>query len=163
MTAFFRFVLFLVFFSSGAAAVWVSIAIDDLVQYYTIIEQKEKTEQSIIKVKVLIEDHKQIIKQIETEPNITKRLAIVTFGIEPNSPDTAYPKVEYQEQAVARRVLEEMNQKEPDESIIPGWLDRTREPVSRIILFFAGLGLTLVSFVYFGHPNISFKGKNKKV
>ncbi len=50
----------------------------------------------------------------------------------------------------ARKVLAKDHNQELIEPNVPAWLTRCSEPHRRIILFFAGAGLILISFICFG-------------
>jgi len=147
-----RFFLFCAFFSIGVGAFWVSVAIKDVVQYYTLKGQLASAEQAIVKLQILIDDYESIIKRIEAEPNTTRRLETVVFGTEPNSKDTAYPEVKAQEYAAAKNVLTRSIQTDVNEPVVPTWVRRCSRRIPRITLFLAGAALTIISFVWFGYP-----------
>ena len=88
-------------------------------------------------------------KQLESNPDLLKRIAPVTLGTQPDDPCAIYPKARAQELAVARKALVAQTDEDKADAPIPAWLQRCSEPTKRIILFIAGAGLVLISLVCF--------------
>ena len=145
-----RVFLFVVFFSIGAAALSGSILCDDLLLYYhnkgLLKDEKELSSQ----LKSLNADYDALLQQLRDDPNLIKRIALVTVGKEAEDANTIYPKATAEQLAAARKALTEETGGEPAEETLPMWLTRCREPRRRTMLFFAGAGLILVSFICFG-------------
>jgi hypothetical protein len=142
--------LFVVFFSIGASALSGSILCDDLLRYYhnkgLLKDEKDLSN----KLKSLNADYDALLQQLKDDPNLIKRIALVTLGKEAGDANTIYPKATAEQLAAARKVLTEESNQEPAKEILPLWLNRCREPHRRTALFFAGAGLILISFICFG-------------
>jgi hypothetical protein len=142
--------LFVVFFSIGAAALSGSILCADLLRYYhnkgLLKDEKELSSQ----LKSLNTDYDALLQQLRDDPNLIKRIANVTLGKDDNDANTIYPKATAEQLTAARKALTEETSSEPAEATLPRWLTRCREPRRRTMLFFAGAGLILISFICFG-------------
>ncbi|MHC4571842.1 MAG: hypothetical protein ACYS0C_07185 [Planctomycetota bacterium] len=103
-----RTLLFIVFFSIGAAALSGSILCDDLVRYYRSRQLLKAEEESLSRLETLNSDYEELLQQLEKEPNAVKRIAPVTLGAEPEAGDTIYPKAT-EEQLAARLAVESPN------------------------------------------------------
>jgi hypothetical protein len=134
---FLHFLFFVTFFSIGAGALGIAVLCDDLVEL------------SLRQLESLNADYDGLLQQLESNPDLVKRLAPVTLGTEPADPNTAYPRAQAQELAVARKTLAEEAQQDPAPPEIPVWLQRCSEPAKRMILFIAGASLVLISLVCF--------------
>jgi len=147
-----RTILFAFFFSSGAASIGGSILCDDLVQYYRNRQLLKAAQQYLDRLKSLNTDYDGLLRRLETDPNLVKRIAPAALGTEPQDANTIYPRATARQLAAARKALAEApsplagNQ---TELTMPTWLGRLREPRRRIVLFFAGAGLILISFICF--------------
>ncbi len=145
-----RVFLFVVFFSIGAAALGGSILCADLLRYYhnkgLLKDEKELSN----KLKSLNADYDALLQQLRDDPNLIKRIALVTIGKEAEDANTIYPKATAEQLAAARKALTEETSGESAEETLPRWLTRCREPRRRTMLFFAGAGLILISFICFG-------------
>lgn len=145
-----RMLLFVVFFSVGAAALSGSILCDDLLRYYNSRQLLKSTEESLGQLKSLNADYDALLEQLQKDPSLVKRIAPATLGTEPADAGAIYPKATAEQLAAARKALtEELNQ-QPAESIMPDWIVRCSEPHRRIILLLAGAFLILISFIWFG-------------
>lgn len=105
----------------------------------------------------LIADHDELIANIREDPNIIKRLAPVTIGVETNEPN--FPAIEFPSRnlQLAKEILDE-----PERFSVAQkdcrWLKRSARPKMRLALFIAGGGLIFVSFACFSKrdpPEIS--------
>jgi hypothetical protein len=146
---FLHFLFFVTFFSIGAGALGIAVLCDDLVQYCRNRQLLRAAELSLRQLESLNADYDGLLQQLESNPDLVKRLAPVTLGTEPADPNTAYPRAQAQELAVARKTLAEEAQQDPAPPEIPVWLQRCSEPAKRMILFIAGASLVLISLVCF--------------
>ncbi|MHC4556257.1 MAG: hypothetical protein ACYTFW_03345 [Planctomycetota bacterium] len=147
-----RAILFVLFFSIGAASLSASILCDDLVQYYNNRQLAKAAQQSLEQLKSLNTDYDILLEQLEKDPNLVKRIARATLGIEPEDPNTVYPRATAEQLAAARRALtEDPNRKSAvgEPPLLPEWLSRCREPRRKTMLFLSGVALILTSFICF--------------
>ncbi len=148
-------VLFVLFFSVGAASLSSSILCDDLVQYYQNKELPGQAQESLSRLRSLNADYDVLLARLEEDPNLFKRLVPATLGPDPNlhDPNTVYPRATAEQLAAARRALmAESNESGPGHaagSTMPEWLRRISEPRRRTMLFICGVVLILTSFVCF--------------
>ena len=145
-----RVFLFVVFFSIGAISLGASILTDDLVRHYRNRQFLKAAQESLDRLKSLNIDYDVLLEHLEKDPNLFKRIASATLGTEPEDTDAIYPKATPEQLAVARRVLAEEPDQQPAEPVMPLWLTRCSEPSLRIMLFFSGGALILISFICFG-------------
>jgi hypothetical protein len=160
--------VFMVFFGIGAVAIGCSILCDDLTAYFRNKFLLNDAQESLARVRSLNADYDALLGQLEADPNLFERIAPAALGIGHQEPNTVYPSATVEQLAIARRVLSEQASarkqqgtagganRQADESnirasngVIPAWLSRCSEPRRRIVLFFAGAGLILTSFVCF--------------
>ena len=146
---FIRMILFVVFFSIGAASLGISILCDDLVQYYRNRRQLNVTQQSLARLKSLNTDYDVLLEQLEEDPNLVKRLAPAALGAKPEDPDAVYPRATPEQLAAARKALAQDPNDQSEGPMLPNWLTRCSEPRRRITLFIAGSFLILISFTCF--------------
>jgi len=154
--------LFVVFFSIGAGALSGSILCADLLRYYHDRELLE-AEKELSQLKSLNADYDALLEQLEKDPNLIKRIAPATLGMEHNDVDTIYPKATAEQLAAARKALTEEMGLNTTDATLPAWLTRCKEPRRRIMLFFAGAGLILVSFIFFGPAKEKNREESKKI
>jgi len=145
-----RILLFVVFFSIGAATLSGSILCDDLLRYYRNRQQLRAAEEALERLKTLNADYDALLGELEADPDVLKRIAPATLGIEPTEPNTVYPKATAEQLAAARRALAKDSGRQPAVAETVGWLERCGRRPQRIILFLAGASLILISFVCFG-------------
>ena len=157
---FIRLILFVVFFSIGATSLGISILCDDLVQYYRNKKLLTVTQQSLNKLESLNTDYDALLEQLEDDPNLVKRLAPATLGVEPEDANAFYPRATPEQLDAARQALEQDPNSQSDAPTLPHWLTRCSEPRRRITLFIAGSFLVLISFTCFTPTRKSrMKGK----
>lgn len=156
-----RVFLFVVFFSIGAAALSGSILCADLLLYYHNKELLKDEKELSNKLKSLNADYDALLQQLRDDPNLIKRIANVTLGKEAGDANTIYPKATAEQLAAARKALTDQTSPEPAKETLPRWLIRCRETRRRTMLFFAGAGLILISFICFG-PAKEIKRKEPK-
>jgi len=149
-----RTILFTFFFSSGTASIAGSILCDDLVQYYRNRQLLKAAQQYLDRLKSLNTDYDGLLRQLQTDPNLVKRIAPAALGIEPEDANTVYPRATARQLAAARKALAEAPSRYQTEPTMPAWLMRLREPRRRIMLFIAGASLILISFICFAPAGI---------
>jgi hypothetical protein len=120
---------------------------------YKVKSATKQVEQSNDRIEQLLEDHEVLIGRINKDPEMLKRLAPVTLG--ETSKDANQPDVKITADTLyrAKEALAEASDEENpkgSEQEIPAWLQRATSDQSRMVLFVAGGGLVLVSFVCFG-------------
>ena len=143
-----RIVLFILFFSVGAASLGASVLCEDLVQYYQNRHSTVLAQESLERAVSLNDTYDQVLQRLKDDPNQLKRLAPATLGQEQDDPNTVYPRVTARQLAAARRALTETDE-DLAEQVIPNWLSRCSEPKKRMVIFFSGVVLILISFVCF--------------
>ena len=142
--------LFCVFFAVGAVVLSGSVLSDVLLSYYRGRHLLQAQRQHTEHLKSLITDYNVILTEFEKDPNFVKRIAPATLGAEPDDANTIYPKATAEQLAAVRRILAQRADRKSTKPAVPGWLSRCSGPRRRIVLFFAGAVLILVSFVCFG-------------
>jgi hypothetical protein len=145
-----RVIVFVVFFGVGAAVLSITVLCDDLLDYYHNKNLLNQAEAYLKKLETLDSDYDTLLGQIENDPCQLARLAPATLGIEPNEPNTVYPRGAPDKLAAARQALSV----EPDlpqvEQEAPQWLVSWSQWPYRHIFFIAGSALVLISFIFFG-------------
>ena len=144
-----RMILFVIFFSIGAASLGVSILCDDLVQYYRNRQLLKVTQRSLNRLESLNADYDVLLEQLEKDPNLVKRLAPATLGTEPEDANAIYPRATPGQLTVAHEALTKNKNDQSAGPLLPEWLTRCSEPRRRIALFVAGSVLILISFTCF--------------
>ena len=143
-------VFFFLFFGIGAASLSSSVLCDDLVQYYQNKQLLKSSQESLDRLKSLNSDYDILLERLKEDPNlVVERLAPVTLGTGPADANTVYPRARSQQLAAARKALMEESNGRSAEPIMPEWLNRSKKPSSRIMLFASGVVLILTSFVCF--------------
>jgi hypothetical protein len=142
--------LFAVFFSIGAAALSISSLCDDLLRYYHNKQLLKSAKESLKRLDSLNADYDALLRQLQEDPNLIKRIAHAALGTERKDEDTVYPKVTPEQLDAARKALTKGPNRQFHEPMTPLWLTRCREPRRRMMLFFSGAGLILISFIWFG-------------
>ena len=142
--------LFIAFFSIGAAALSVSILCVELRSYYEDLQVEAGEQAKIQQWKSLDGDYDVLLEQFEKDPNLVRRIAPAALGSEPADSEAVYPEVRAEQLAAAKEVLAEETGEQAVGPVIPRWLIRVNEPHRRIVLFFAGAVLVLISFICFG-------------
>ena len=146
-----RVLLFVLFFSVGAAALYVSMCCDELIGHYRNKQMLQAMEESKSRLESLIADYDALTSRLEGDPNLViERVAPAALGTEPADSNAIYPKVTAEQLAAAKQALTEDIEQDQSEPAVPEWLSRCDEPRRRVILFLAGAFLILVSFVWFG-------------
>ena len=144
-----RTLLFVVFFSIGAAAMGGSVLCDDLVRYYRNRHFLAQAERLTARLESLNADYDALLHELEEDPNLVQRIAPVAIGADQNEPNTVHPRATVRELASARKALEQMAKKEPNEPVMPRWLVRSSQPRHRLALFLCGAALIVISLVCF--------------
>ncbi|MEJ5260330.1 MAG: hypothetical protein WHS88_09090 [Anaerohalosphaeraceae bacterium] len=148
-----RFLFFCVFFTIGAGTVTFSILLEpELSTYFRNRQALAQLEEENRRLAELTEKYQMQIDLIHQEPNLLRRLELVTFGMayRSGSGDAAtVPTFDRNLQETAKAVLEEIDSK-PEQAPLPAWFERCIQPRIRLSLFLAGCGLVLVTFLFFG-------------
>ncbi|MGD8499124.1 MAG: hypothetical protein PVJ86_00660 [Phycisphaerales bacterium] len=145
-----RAILFVLFFSIGAASLSISILCDDLVQYYQNTEHLRAAQESLDRLKSLNADYDILLEKLQSDPNLVKRLAPAALGPEHQDANTVYPRATAEQLAAARRALMAERNRKSAEPVMPKWLSRCRAPRRGVMLFICGVVLILTSFICFG-------------
>lgn len=142
----------MVFFSIGASAVSLAILCDDLNEYYRNRQILRSQQQMLRQSEQLDKDYDAVLRHLEEDPNLVRRLGPATLGIEPNDANTVYPGVSPEQLDAARQVASADNRNEQEPNL-PARLVRISEPRRRTILFISGAFLILISFIWFSRPH----------
>jgi hypothetical protein len=142
-------ILFVIFFSVGAASLGSAVLCEDLVQYYQNKRSLKAAQESVARLESLNTDYDVLLHLQAEDPNFVRRLAPVTPGSETEDANTVYPRATPEELAAARRALMTAPEQQVPEPVLPGWLSRCSEPRSRLILFISGIVLILTSLICF--------------
>ncbi len=144
-----HFFLFVIFFSIGATALGGAVLCDDLILYCQNKQRIEEAELSLERLASLSDEYDALLANLQSDPNLLKRIAPATLGTEPEDPNVVYPRVKARELAMAQKALIEESEKELNGPAVPKWLERCSEPRRKMGLFIAGAGLVLISLVFF--------------
>jgi len=148
-------VLFVLFFSIGAASLSSSILCDDLIKYYQNKQLLREDQESLDRLKSLNADYDVLLERLEEDPNLViERLAPATLGTKTEDANMVYPRARSRQLAAARKALMEESNGQSTEVAMPQWLKRCSESRNRMLLFVSGVVLVLISFVCF-RPSIS--------
>jgi hypothetical protein len=139
---------FVLFFSVGTASLGISVLSVDLVQDYQNRQYMTSSKQSLEEIRELNYEYDALLAQLENDPNLVTRLAPATLGTEQSEPNTVYPKISANTLAAARKAITKSDD-QPNEPVLPAWLERSIEPQKRKALFYSGIALVLISFVCF--------------
>ncbi len=159
---FLKTVFFTVFFAIGAGALVLSLLSERLMVNYQNRQSLQQIHKNIDRLESLNNDYNALLINVEKDPNLLKRVATVTFGIEPNDPNTVYPKSELGQLNAARKALEEEANTVSQEPNIPSWLIRCSEHNKKLALFITGGFLILISFLCFRPGKAAASNKENK-
>ncbi len=152
-SAILRYLLFCIFFTAGAGAVALSILIDpEISNYYQSRLQLRQVEEGNVRMERLIAQYDAHIQQLERDPNLLANLRTFTFGHEPDLEGVILPKASEEELAAAKEALFAELDEQKDAQLIPQWVHRCGKANNRRILFVAGCGLIVITFIFFGTP-----------
>ncbi|MBN1361344.1 MAG: hypothetical protein JW993_12160 [Sedimentisphaerales bacterium] len=154
-----HFLLFVLFFSAGAVALGDAVLSDDLIRYCRNKQLLGEAQRTIERLESLNREYDALLAQLESDPNLLRRIAPATLGTEPADPCAIYPRAKARELAVARKALLEQAGQESAQVAVPKWLERCSEPRRKIALFIAGAGLVLISLVFFTSDASSRRSK----
>ena len=151
-------VLFVLFFSIGAASLSSSILCDDLIKYYQNKQLLREDQESLDRLKSLNADYDVLLERLEEDPNLViERLAPATLGTKTEDANMVYPRARSRQLAAARKALMEESNGQSTEVAMPQWLKRCSESRNRILLFVSGVVLVLISFVCFRPAKRTFE------
>ncbi|MGB2865691.1 MAG: hypothetical protein WBC05_20335, partial [Sedimentisphaerales bacterium] len=86
-------ILFILFFSIGAASLSSSVLCDDLIQYYQNKQFLREAQESLDRLESLNTDYDVLLERLEEDPNLViDRLAPATLGTQSEDPNTVYPR-----------------------------------------------------------------------
>jgi hypothetical protein len=149
-SAILRFVLFCIFFSVGAGAIALSILAEEIETYFDNRRTYARMLEMNERIEKLIAEYEAQIEQIEQNPEILKKLERITFGSVEGEEESEHPRAAVEQLAAARAALLEEIEVKAEPSAIDRWVGRIVEPKARMRLFFAGAGLVLITFMFFG-------------
>ena len=86
-----HFLLFVVFFSIGAAALVGAVLCNDLIQYCQNRQLVKEAEHSLERLDSLNKEYDALLEQLENDPNLLKRIAPATLGTQPEDPNAISP------------------------------------------------------------------------
>ena len=145
-----RTVAFIVFFGIGAAVLSATAACGIFLEYFHnrgLLKQAQEGQRELEKLNA---DYDALLGRFEGDPCQIARLAPATLGIEPNEPNTAFPRASLDKLLAARQTLSvEPNEPEPNQTA-PEWLTACCTRPRRQIFFSCGAALILVAFIFFG-------------
>ena len=150
MNNFVRLILFVIFFSIGSAVLAAAVLVPDLVRYYQYRQVLHSAEKSVEELELLNEKYDTLLKNIEEDPNLLSRVAPVIMGSDFNEPNAVYPEATAEELEFVRQALQDLQPKDPNEVVVPGWLGRCSQSNMRLAMFLCGAALVLVSLTCFG-------------
>jgi len=142
-------VFFTVFFAVGAATVAVSVLSEDLLRYYRNRQLLQQAQKVLFRLEALNSDYDALLKELDSDPDLVKRLAPAALGASYQDPNAVYPKARAAELAAARRALTKAAIEEPNEPAVPRWVERCNEHNKRTVLFICGAALVLIALVCF--------------
>lgn len=145
-----RYVLFCVFFAVGLGAVVLSILVDEIEDFYESRAATVEVEQVNETMEGLVLDVEAQIERAKNDPASLERLKRVMLGVEPSAEDTVFPKATDEGVALAAAVLERAKETADTKEAVPVWVARCMEQRYRWSLFVAGMGLVLITFLFFG-------------
>ncbi|HBG28455.1 MAG: hypothetical protein A2Y10_10850 [Planctomycetes bacterium GWF2_41_51] len=151
---FYRAVFFSIFSLIGILSVSLAILGPEWKHLYKIKAAAIQSEQNNAKIEQLLDDHQSLINLINTDPNILIRLAPVELGETQQDPNAFVTQLTADALSQAKAVIDQTAADNAafDSTQTPTWLLRATVDSSRIVLFTAGAGLILVSFVCFSTP-----------
>ncbi len=152
-SAILRYLLFCIFFAAGAGAVALSILIDpEISKHYHSRPQLRQIEKGNVRMERLIAQYDAQIQQLESDPNLLAKLQTLAFGHEPDLEGVILPRASKEELAAAKEALFAELDAQSQEQLVPQWVHRCAQPKNRKVLFVAGCGLLIITFIFFGTP-----------
>jgi hypothetical protein len=144
-----RAILFCIFLGVGIGAIVFSIVVGEISEYYTSSDALIHLEADNEKLKKLSAEYDLQLAQASSDPEILERLQRVTLGEQPESEDTIYPKASRQDMAAAEAVILAGQQTVQHDDPFRKIVDRCMQENIRLSLFLAGMGLVLLTFLFF--------------
>jgi len=158
---FLRTIFFSIFFSAGIVTFVGVLLCDEFFRYYQKKQVLSVKEERIRQLENLIVDYDILLERFKKDPNIVRRVASVTLGMEHKDSNTVYPPVSLNQLAAASRILKQASDEDAVKPEIPAVLVRCTEKYNRFFLLVTGGGLILISFIFFGPTSFRKKGKPK--
>jgi hypothetical protein len=150
---FLRLICFCIFFTIGGSAVVLSILTGELETYYRNRNLPIRIKQMNEDISRLTAKYEMQITQIREDPAILRHLESVTFGTVPQSNEAIFPKASGDALLAAKEALSATMNQPLGPDPLPKWLARIAGPDNqrmRLTLLVAGLGLVMVTFIFFG-------------
>jgi hypothetical protein len=146
-----RAVFFSLFSAIGIFSISLAVLGPEWKNLYKIQAATEQAEKNNDKIEQILQDHDVLLNRINKDPNILKRLAPVTLGEKAQEVNMPPVEITAETLAQAKAAIEQSSGDENSKGSyeIPAWLQRATLKTSRTVLFAAGAGLVLVSFVCF--------------
>jgi hypothetical protein len=144
-----RAILFCIFLGVGIGAIAFSIVVGEISDYYTSSDALVQLEADNERLKKLSAEHDLQLARASSDPEILERLRRVTLGEQPESEDTVYPKASKQDIAAAEAVILAGQKTVPHDDPFRRIVDRCMQERIRLSLFLAGMGLVLLTFLFF--------------
>jgi hypothetical protein len=154
-----RLFLFMISSAIGISAVAMAFLAPEWKGLYQLNAAVQLTEHNNQKIESIIKDHQELTARINADPNILRRIAPVTLGIDPCEPNQPSVEITDDTLCLAKSVLRQQDREDSDNSKAPEWLVRCTDDNNRIVLFSAGAGLIVVSFACFGKKRGNRKAK----
>jgi hypothetical protein len=145
-----KFFWFILFFTTGAGALSLSILTSDLMRYYQNKRLLQISQDYYDQLESMNIDYDILLEQLENDPNIYKRIAPATLGTKSSTTESISPKVTPEQLAIAREAMKYRDTQQNEQPPIPPWLERTMEPRRRTVIFLCGCFLILIAFIWFG-------------
>lgn len=147
-----RAAFFSLFSAIGILSVTLAVLGPEWKNLYKIKAATKQSEQNNSTIEQIMRDQEVLIGRINKDPNMLKRLVPANLGEKPEEPNLPAVEITADTLAQAKAVLDQSNDNENpkvSDDQIPAWLLRVTLKTSRVVLFAAGTGLVLVSFVCF--------------
>ena len=148
-----RFILFCIFFTIGATAIVLSVLAEEIEDYYEQRGVPGLMEADNERIRNLAAKYEDQVAAIKATPSILKNLEHITFGSQPSAEGTTFPNASPGQLSAAKEALVENVNRRVAPSQLPEWVRRCKDPNSRLTIFVAGMGLVLITFIFFGTPS----------
>ncbi len=147
-----RFILFCIFFSVGATAIVLATLAEEIEDYCGQKDVPSLMEADNERIRNMAVKYEAQVAAIKADPSILKNLEHITFGSQPSAEDTTFPRASAARLTAAKEALFKDIDR-PERPKPPEWVRRCAEPRNRRTIFVAGVGLVLITFIFFGTPS----------
>ncbi|MBN1126763.1 MAG: hypothetical protein JXA82_17290, partial [Sedimentisphaerales bacterium] len=141
-----------IFFTVGATAIMVSALSEEIALYFEQRQIPAQVEAYNERLRQLSAKYELQIAQLKADPSLKEKLRTYTFNEKPEEEDTVFPEASATDLAEAKAALMSELDSRPESQPIPKWVLRCSEPQIRKTLLVAGIGLVLITFIFFGTP-----------